>query len=69
MDIQMPVMDGFDATIELRKQGFEKPILALSANVDKENIEKCLTVGMNDYLQKPYHKKQLMSLLEKWASN
>ena len=69
MDIQMPVMDGFDATIELRKQGFEKPILALSANVDKENIEKCLTVGMNDYLQKPYHKKQLMHLLEKWASN
>lgn len=69
MDIQMPVMDGFDATIELRKQGFEKPILALSANVDKENIEKCLTVGMNDYLQKPYHKKQLMSLLEKWVSN
>ena len=69
MDIQMPVMDGFDATIELRKQGYEKPILALSANVDKENIEKCLTVGMNDYLQKPYHKKQLMGLLEKWASN
>ncbi len=69
MDIQMPVMDGFDATIELRKQGYEKPILALSANVDKENIEKCLTVGMNDYLQKPYHKKQLMGLLEKWTSN
>ncbi len=69
MDIQMPVMDGFDATIALRKQGFQKPILALSANVDKENIEKCITVGMNDYLQKPFHKKQLMNLLEKWAPN
>ena len=69
MDIQMPIMDGFKATKELRKAGYKKPILALSANVDKDNIERCKEVGMNDYLQKPFHKKQLIALLEKWVAS
>jgi CheY-like chemotaxis protein/two-component sensor histidine kinase len=57
MDIQMPEMDGFDATIAIRTLDFEKaqtvPIIALTANVFKEDVEKCLEAGMNDHLGKP----------------
>lgn len=67
MDIQMPVMDGFTATSILRKHQFTNPILALSANVDQENIQRCKEVGMDDYLQKPYQRAQLLNLIKKWV--
>lgn len=66
MDIQMPVMDGYDATKSLRNQGFKKPILALSADLTSEDREKCLRVGMNDFLMKPFQKKRLIDLLKEW---
>lgn len=57
MDIQMPVMDGYEATKTIRlMDGARKdiPILALTANATKSDIDKCLTSGMNDYLPKPF---------------
>lgn len=52
MDIQMPVMDGFDATRKIRESS-EVPIIALTANSSKAEAEKCLEIGMDDYLAKP----------------
>jgi len=56
MDLQMPEMDGFEATRRIRAiEGHQKrvPIIAMTANVFKEDIEKCLEVGMNDHIGKP----------------
>jgi PAS domain S-box-containing protein len=57
MDIQMPVMDGYEATRAIRLMDPPKkdtPIVALTANATKTDIEKCLTSGMNDFLPKPF---------------
>ncbi len=72
MDCMMPEMDGFTATINIRKFEAENgkasmPILALTASVLEEDLNKCLEVGMNDYLPKPINKKQLMSAIEKYC--
>jgi len=57
MDLQMPVLDGFGASREIRKLNSEKaktiPIIAMTANVFREDVEKCLAAGMNDHIGKP----------------
>jgi PAS domain S-box-containing protein len=66
MDLQMPVMDGFAATIYLRKNlKLETPIVALTANALKTEIERCFELGMNDYVLKPYNENQLMDAITK----
>ncbi|MBK1694599.1 hypothetical protein CKO09_07590 [Chromatium weissei] len=55
MDIRMPIMGGLDATELLRLTGFDKPIVALSANVERADIEAALAVGCDTYLPKPIH--------------
>ena len=63
MDIQMPVMDGYTAVRTLRAKGYEKPIVALTANAMQEDKERCLMAGCNDYLAKPVQREQIYSLL------
>ena len=53
MDIQMPVLNGYDATVQIRKNGYQKPIVALTANAFKEDIDDTIKSGMDDYLIKP----------------
>ncbi len=67
MDIQMPVMDGIEATKHIRKVISEKlPIIALTANAIKGADEKYFAVGMNDYLSKPFTEKDLVNICGKW---
>jgi len=70
MDINMPEMDGYEATRQIRaleKEGeSEIPIIAMTANVFKEDIEKCLESGMNDHIGKPIDADDLFSQLSKY---
>jgi len=66
MDCQMPMVDGYQATRELRQRGFSAPIIALTANAFAENIEDCRAAGMDGHLCKPFHREDLLSTLETW---
>jgi CheY-like chemotaxis protein len=69
MDCQMPVLDGYQATIEMRKREGQKrhvPILAVTANSSDEDREKCFASGMDEYVTKPLSVDRLSSLLAKW---
>ncbi len=64
MDVQMPIMDGLQATTLLRQQQFTKPILALTAHAMKEDRERCMAAGFDDYLTKPIDRKLLIEKVE-----
>ena len=68
MDIHMPIKNGYEAAMEIRKFNTTKriPIIALTAGVFNGEKEKCLAAGMNDFLSKPIVKKDLESILLKW---
>ncbi len=67
MDCQMPVMDGFAATAEIRAHEARRiPIVALTANAMQGDRERCIAAGMDDYLTKPYSRNQLAAVLAKW---
>lgn len=67
MDCRMPVMDGFEATLTLRERNIRVPIVALTAGTTLLERERCLKVGMNDILNKPYTSADLKSALIKWG--
>ena len=69
MDIQMPEMDGYEATRLIRQQYTILPIIAMTANVMTDDRNKCLTASMNDYLPKPIDIKTLFRVLAKWIPN
>jgi signal transduction histidine kinase/AmiR/NasT family two-component response regulator len=68
MDIQMPLMDGLEATKRIRRRDDEIPIIAISANATNDDIAKSLDVGMNEHLSKPIDIDKLYSALSKYLS-
>ena len=70
MDVQMPEMDGLEATRELRRNAayMNVPIIALTANVFSEDREKCSAAGMNDFLAKPIVPGQFFETLARWTN-
>ena len=68
MDIQMPVMDGYTAVNELRKKGYKKPIVSLTADAMQSNQDKCNACGCDEFLTKPIDHNQLLTILGKYLS-
>ncbi|MFQ3547880.1 MAG: response regulator, partial [Termitinemataceae bacterium] len=66
MDIQMPRMNGYEATQQLRQRGFTKPIIAVTASALADEREQCLQSGMNDILIKPYKRTDIETICKKW---
>ena len=73
MDMQMPVMDGLEATRYIRAIGTQKsaeiPIVAMTANVFKEDIDRCIQAGMNDHIGKPLDYDEMIEKLKKHLRN
>ncbi len=72
MDVQMPEMDGFDATQAIRKHekgsGIHIPIVAMTAHAMKGDREKCLAAGMDFYITKPVNPSELYTTIEKYTN-
>jgi CheY-like chemotaxis protein len=70
MDLQMPEMDGYNATREIRESGLPKaetiPIIAMTANAFREDVEKCLDVGMNGHIGKPVDFNEVIEILKQY---
>lgn len=69
MDMQMPVMNGYEATRELRRQGYTNPIVAFTANAMKGDEGRCLEAGCNAFISKPIEQKSLLRTLAKLIPN
>lgn len=71
MDVQMPTVDGYQATAAIREMkdspSANIPIIAMTAHAMKGDAEKCFEVGMNDYIPKPIDSKRLIQLVEQWG--
>jgi len=71
MDCAMPVMDGYEATKEIRRMPAPLrniPIVAMTANALTDERQHVLSIGMNDYMSKPFQKDELVTILSKWTS-
>ncbi|PXW09768.1 PAS domain S-box-containing protein [Chryseobacterium sp. CBTAP 102] len=68
MDLQMPEMDGIEATKILRNElGIKAPVIALTANAFKTEIDNCINAGMNDYITKPFNEENLLKIIYKYV--
>ena len=69
MDCRMPVLDGYGATEQLRAEGYQLPIIAMTANAGPADLEKCLGLGMNDFVSKPFNAATLRQTLARWTTS
>jgi two-component system sensor histidine kinase/response regulator len=70
MDVQMPEMDGFEATKAIRERKDDRrntPIVAMTAHAMKGDRERCLAAGMDDYVSKPIEPQELLNAIKKWV--
>ncbi|HKL26706.1 MAG TPA: response regulator [Desulfuromonadales bacterium] len=68
MDCQMPEMDGFETTRQLRDRGFRQPVIALTAHAREEDEQRCREAGMDDFISKPFRKVELQEVLQRWLA-
>ncbi len=69
MDLQMPIMDGYQATAKIREIDTDIPIIAMTADAIKGVSDRCYQVGMNDYISKPIDPVKMVEVLSKWLRN